>query len=125
MAPERKIPPDVLKTPEPAPDRPSGSWPRRIEESLFEVRKDMAEIKQHLVGTLDRRGLVRRVEDIEAEHAEHRSKERDNEHLDDRLRVVERTDRTVRKWAFAAIGGWFAAIGTAVAKWFAISGSHN
>lgn len=68
MTPTRKIPEDIYETPtaDPTPDRPSGSWPRRIEDAVIEMGKDLHVIKRALVGTLNEDGIAARVRKLEA-----------------------------------------------------------
>jgi hypothetical protein len=59
MTPARKIPEDIYETPAPnEPDRPSGSWPQRIETAVNEI-------KDAVLGTFDKEGIIARVRRLE------------------------------------------------------------
>lgn len=68
-----RVPEDPFPTP-PKEERPGGSWPRRIEEQVKEIREEhqataqkVSEIHTALIGTYERRGLIREVEDLKAD----------------------------------------------------------
>jgi len=101
MTPARKIPENVYETPtdNDTPDRPSGSWPRRIEDAVDAMGRDIHDIKKALVGTVEQDGLASRV------------------------RKLEDDDRGRKKVVAFAVFGTLTAIGTAF--WNVITGKAH
>lgn len=63
-----QIPEDIFETPTSngeSGDRPSGSWPRRVQETLDAMGRDLHEIKRALVGTMAEDGMATRVRSLE------------------------------------------------------------
>jgi predicted butyrate kinase (DUF1464 family) len=96
--PHREVPENVTDTPDPEPERPSGNWPHRVEQKLDSLGRRFDRVEDFLTGTLDKEGLVTRVNRI------------------------EEAERVRRRWTGAAI---VAAITAAVGSvWQMFTGHH-
>lgn len=102
MTPNRKIPENVYETPvdDETPDRPSGSWPRRIESQVNEIHGIVQGIDKTLRGTQEKPfGLVHEVE------------------------ALKQSERGRKKIVMFAVFGTLSAVGTAL--WNVITGKAH
>lgn len=102
MTPERKVPKDIFETPV---DKPSGSWPSRVEERLVKVSDAIERIETALVGDFEKTGLIVRHDLMgkRIDALEKKNEEREDDRKD--------TARTVRAGVITTV---IAAIATMI-----------
>lgn len=93
----KKLPEDPFPTPR-SEDRPAGSWPRRIEDQVRLTAGKVDEIHEALIGSFEKRGLIRDVEDL------------------------KQAEQSRKAWYFVTVGAAVTSVISAVIGW--LSGGH-